>query len=65
MKKVTVLAVIATLVLLVTLMTGAAATESLPSTTTDSQDTPLVVLGTVILATGVVLLRRPVIVPSP
>jgi LPXTG-motif cell wall-anchored protein len=65
MKMVTVLAVIATLMLLVTLMTGAAATESLPSTGTDSQYTPLVVLGTVILATGVVLLRRPVIVPNP
>jgi LPXTG-motif cell wall-anchored protein len=39
--------------------------QSLPSTSTDTSHTPLVVLGMVILATGVVLLRRPAIAPNP
>ena len=39
--------------------------QNLPSTSTDTGQTPLVVLGLVILATGVVLLRRPGVVPSP
>ncbi len=42
-----------------------AGVENLPSTSTDTGQTPLVALGIVILATGVVLLRRPPVVPSP
>ena len=39
--------------------------QNLPSTSTDTSHTPLVVLGMAILATGVVLLRRRVIAPNP
>lgn len=68
MKRATV-TVIATLALLIS---GASETyadplqggQNLPSTSTYTGHTPLVVLGMVILATGVVLLRRPVIVPN-
>lgn len=42
-----------------------AGVENLPSTSTDVGQLPLVALGIVILATGVVLLRRPPVVPSP
>ena len=42
-----------------------AGVQNLPSTSTDTGQTPLVVLGVVLLATGVVLLRRPYIAPNP
>jgi LPXTG-motif cell wall-anchored protein len=38
---------------------------NLPSTSTDTGRIPLVLLGMVLLTTGVVLLRRPAIVPNP
>jgi LPXTG-motif cell wall-anchored protein len=43
---------------------GLAGVENLPSTSTDTGQIPLVVLGVFILATGVVLLRRPVVSPN-
>jgi LPXTG-motif cell wall-anchored protein len=42
-----------------------AGVQNLPSTSTDTGQTPLVVLGVVLLATGVVLLRRPYVAPNP
>lgn len=42
-----------------------AGVQNLPSTSTDSGQTPLIMLGMVIFATGVVLLRRPTVVPNP
>ena len=41
-----------------------AGVQSLPSTSTDTGRTPLVVLGVLILSTGVVLLRRPAVSPN-
>lgn len=42
-----------------------AVVQNLPSTSTDTGKTPLVVLGMVLFATGVVLLRRPYVAPKP
>jgi LPXTG-motif cell wall-anchored protein len=42
-----------------------AGVQNLPSTSTDTGKTPLVVLGMVLFATGVVLLRRPYVAPKP
>ena len=41
-----------------------AGVQNLPSTSTDTGQTPLIVLGVALLATGVVLLRRPVVAPT-
>jgi LPXTG-motif cell wall-anchored protein len=39
--------------------------QALPATSTGTGHTPLVVLGVGIFAAGVVLLRRPAVVPNP
>ena len=44
---------------------AAAGVPSLPWTGADTGHTPLVLLGMAILAAGVVLLRRSVVVPNP